>query len=85
MSDKWIARINMDGKSVAELLLDGTWKSDSEFIRLYLSLHFDPKSATGVDLVMPFGRMVATRAAIKLNGQVEFSSKLSDLPKDAVS
>ena len=81
---KWIARLTVDD-SVAILGEDGVWRSKDDVLAKRLMLRFDPRRATGIAVVMPFGRVVAEQAAASMKGTVEFSRGMTPIEEGEIS
>lgn len=80
-----IGRITLPNGAEATLNDAGRWESSWPELAAYLNSSFDPRKASGVDVLMPFGRMAVSRAAESLKGQAEYAKELPPVPPGAVS
>lgn len=91
--ESWIGKVTKDGKDVAVLGADGKWtcpaivegQPPKRALAAWLNLMFDPAKATGAGVVLPYGHMAVSRAAVELRGDVVFARPLEPLAEGQVS
>lgn len=81
----WIAKIIKNRQEIAVLRDDGIWLSPIKEIAAYLNLRFNPKRATGVGAVLPFGHLAAQQAAIPLEGEAVFAQPSAPITPGTIS